>query len=72
MASVFKRGESWYVRWRAVDGWTQRATEAKNRSQAKAFAAELELEEHAARRARMRQTAGLVPIQDDLPLHSAL
>src|SRR2546428_7361160 len=67
MASVFKRGGTWYVRWRAVDGWTQRATEAKSRSQAKAFAAELELEEHTARRARMRQTAGLVPIQDDLP-----
>jgi len=55
------------VRWRAVDGWTQRATEAKSRSQAKAFAAELELEEHTARRARLRQTAGLVPVQDDLP-----
>ena len=67
MASVFKRGETWYVRWRAVDGWTQRATEAKNRSQAKAFAAELELEEQTARRARLRQTAGLVPVQDDLP-----
>ncbi|HEX9384513.1 MAG TPA: hypothetical protein VF908_14005, partial [Gemmatimonadaceae bacterium] len=67
MASVFKRGETWYVRWRGIDGWTQRATEAKSRSQAKAFAAELELEEHTARRARLRQTAGLVPVQDDLP-----
>jgi len=67
MASVFKRGETWYVRWRSIDGWTQRATEAKSRSQAKAFAAELELEEHTARRARLRQTAGLVPVQDDLP-----
>src|SRR5712664_965559 len=67
MASVFKRGETWYVRWRGIDGWTQRATEAKSRSQAKALAAELELEEHTARRARLRQTAGLVPVQDDLP-----
>src|SRR2546422_6442120 len=67
MASVFKRGETWYVRWRGIDGWTQRATEAKSRSQAKAFAAELELEEHTARRAKLRHTAGLVPVQDDLP-----
>ena len=67
MASVFKRGGTFYVRWRSTEGWTQRATEAKSRPEAKGIAAELDLEEQTLRRSKLREAAGLGPIQEDLP-----
>ena len=67
MASIFKRGGTWYVRWRSAEGWTQRATVANNRLEAKAVAAELELDEQTLRRSKLREVAGLGPVQDDLP-----
>lgn len=52
MASIFKRGTTWYVRWRSPEGWRQRATEARSRPEAKGIAAELELEEQTLRRSK--------------------
>ena len=66
MASIFERSGTWYVRFRGPDGWTQRATEARSKIEAKALAAELELQEQTARRAKLRVTAGLYPAQEDL------
>ena len=66
MAGVFNRGGTWYVRWRSAAGWKQRATEARNRQDAKALAAELQLEEQIVRRAKVRNGAGLAPRQEDL------
>ena len=67
MASVFCRSGTWYVRWRTREGWRQRATVAKGRTEAKGIAAELELEERALRRAALRDVTGLPPTQEDLP-----
>ncbi len=67
MAGIFKRDSTWYIRWRDASGWTQRATEAKSRLEAKGLAAELELEEQARRRLEFREAAGLEAIQEDLP-----
>jgi integrase len=67
MASVFRRSGTWYVRWRTREGWKQRATTARNHTEAKGVAAELELEERALRRAALRDVTGLPPAQEDLP-----
>ncbi len=67
MASIFKRDGTWYVRWRSVSRWTQRAAEAKSWQEAKRIAAELELEERTRRRFDFREQAGLAAVQEDLP-----